>query len=84
MKSEPITCAVKDPYAAVAPGEDSAGMASVEAVGRALGYTNKELIPAGDVLNRFVWRRPGELSRKNVNSTEAKALDSPCGRDHAA
>ena len=58
MKNESITLAVNNPYAAVARGKASAGVAPVEAVGRALGYTDKELLLAGDVLNRLVWRYP--------------------------
>ena len=69
--------AVKEPYAAVVGGEASVGVAPVEAVGRALGYTEKELVLAADVLNRFAWRYPAEPSPKDANSTEA-------GRNRAA
>jgi len=75
MKNKSITLAVKEPYATVVDGE--AGTAPLEAVGRALGYTEKELVVAADVLNRFAWRRPAEPSRKDANSTDA-------GRNRAA
>jgi len=77
MKNKSITLAVKEPYAAVVGGEASVGVAPVEAVGRALGYTEKELVFAADVLNRFAWRYPSEPSPKDANSTEA-------GRNRAA
>jgi hypothetical protein len=75
MKNKSITLAVEEPYAAVVGGE--AGTAPLEAVGRALGYSEKELVLAADVLNRFAWRRPAEPSRKDANATEA-------GRNRAA
>jgi hypothetical protein len=69
--------AVKNPCAAIVREEPTEGAAPVEVVARALGYTQKELLLAADVLNRFAWRHPAERSRKNVNSTEA-------GRNRAA
>ena len=69
--------AVKKPRAAIVREEPRVGAAPVEAVARALGYTEKELLLAADVLNRFAWRRPAESSRRDTNSTEA-------GRNRAA
>jgi hypothetical protein len=69
MKNKSITLAVKEPYAAVAGGET--GTAPVEAVGRALGYTEKESVLAADILKRFAWRYPAVPSRKNANLTDA-------------
>jgi len=66
MKNESITLAVNEPYAAVVPGKASTGVAPVEAVGRALGYTEKELLLAGDVLNRLVWRYPVSDDREKT------------------
>lgn len=60
------------------------GAAPIEVVARALGYTEKELLLAGNVLNRFAWRYPAEPSRKNVNSTETEAIDSLSSRNPAA
>jgi hypothetical protein len=75
MKNKSITLAVEEPYAAVVGGE--AGTAPLEAVGRALGYTEKELVLAADVLNRFAWRYPAKPSPQDANATEA-------GRNRAA
>jgi len=69
MKNKSITLAVEEPYAAAVGGE--AGTAPVEAVGRALGYTEKELVLAADVLNRFAWRYPAEPSPQDANLTDA-------------
>jgi hypothetical protein len=83
MNNESIL-AVKDPNAALVCGKSSAAEAPLEAVGRSLGYTRKELDLAGDVLTRFVWRYPAEPSRENMNSTDAEEIDSISDRDHAA
>ncbi len=69
MKNESITLAVNKTYAAAVRGKASASVAPVEAVGRALGYTEKELLLAGDVFNRFVWRSPAS----DEKTLEAKA-----------
>ena len=71
MKNESITLAVDKSSTAVVRGKASAGVAPVEAVGRALGYTEKELLLAGEVLNRLVWRYP--VSDDREKTLEAKA-----------
>jgi hypothetical protein len=76
--------AAKKPCAATVRGETTVGATPVEVVARALGYTQKELLLAADVLNRFAWRYPAERSRKNVNSTETEAIDSLSSRNPAA
>jgi len=48
MKSESITTAVEEHYAAVARGEASACGAPVEDVARSIGYSDEELALAGD------------------------------------
>ena len=48
MKSESITTAVEEHYAAVARGETSACGAPVEDVARSIGYSDEELALAGD------------------------------------
>jgi arsenite methyltransferase len=48
MKNEAITTAVEEHYAAVARGETSACGAPVDDVARSIGYTNEELVLAGD------------------------------------
>lgn len=68
MKNESVTLAVID---SCAQEETNTRLASVEAVGRALGYTEKELLLAGDVLNRLVWRYP--VSNGREKTLEAKA-----------
>ena len=83
MNNESIF-AVEESNSAVVGGKFSAGEAPLEAVGRSLGYTRKELDLAGDVLTRFVWRYPAEPSRENMNSTDAEEIDSISDRDHAA
>jgi hypothetical protein len=67
MKNESVTLAVID---SCAQEETNTRLASVEAVGRALGYTEKELLLAGDVLNRLVWRYP--VSNGREKTLEAK------------
>jgi hypothetical protein len=76
--------AVKEPCAAMVREEPRVGAAQVEAVAGALGYTEKELLLAGNELNRFAWRYPAEPSRKNVDSTETEAIDSLSSRNPAA
>ena len=66
MKNDTITYPVENPYTAVVPGEGSVDVVSVEAVGRALGYTNDESFFANDVLSRFTWRRPEQSSCRNA------------------
>jgi hypothetical protein len=68
--------AAKEPCVALVRREPSADEAPVEVVARTLGYTEKELLFAGNVLNRFTWRYPAEPPRKNVNSTETESIDS--------
>jgi len=68
MKNESVTLAVID---SCAQEETNTRLASVEAVGRALGYTEKELLLAGDVLNRLVWWYP--VSNGREKTLEAKA-----------
>ena len=84
MKNELVTLTAKAPYGSIASGQGNSGVAPLEAVGRALGYTEKELVFAADVLNQFVWRRPAESSRKNAEATEAETIDHRLDRDHAA
>ena len=76
--------AAKKSCAATVVEAPRAGAAQVEAVARALGYTEKELLLAGNVLNRFAWRYPAEPPRKNANSTETEAIDSLSSRNPAA
>jgi hypothetical protein len=76
--------AVKKPCAAIAREEPRVGAAPVEAVARVLGYTEKELLLAADVLNRFAWQYPAEPPRKNANSTETETIDSLSSRNPAA
>jgi hypothetical protein len=76
--------AVKKPCAARVREEPRVGAAQVEAVARALGYTEKELLLAADVLNRFAWRYTADASRENANSTETEAIDSLSSRNPAA
>jgi hypothetical protein len=58
MNNESINFAAQEPYAAVICEQTIASAATLEALGRALGYTQKELALAGDVLSRFVWHSP--------------------------
>jgi hypothetical protein len=53
MKNESITVTANESYAAFVCGKADAGAAPLEAVGRALGYTEKEFAIASDILNRF-------------------------------
>jgi hypothetical protein len=71
MKNESITFARKEPSATTVCEKIGAGVAPLEALGRALGYTQKELAFAGNVLNRFVWRYP--VSADHEKTLEDKA-----------
>ncbi len=83
MKNESITLAMKESGALVARGKATAGVAPVEAVGRTLGYTETELLLAGDVLNRFAWRYLAVASDTDVNATDEETIGLP-SRDDAA
>ena len=82
--SKSLSKSLKNRPAATVREEPRVGAAPVEVVARALGYTEKELLLAGNVLNGFAWRYPAEPSRKNVNSTETEAIDSLSSRNPAA
>ena len=84
MHNEFSTLAVKDRKAVVTGEESRAGAALTEAVGHALGYTEKEFVLAARVLDRFAWRYPAEPSRKNLNSLEAEVIGPLSGRNQAA
>ncbi len=74
MNNESITFAAQVPYAAVICERTIASAAPMEALGRALGYTQKELAIAGDVLSRFVWQRPvGDDSEQTLEDKARKA-----------
>lgn len=69
--------AISEPYAP----PSRPGSAPLEAIGRYLGYTEKELALAAEVLNRFVWR---PQSGGNGQPTEAGTNDSGPDRKWAA
>ncbi len=71
MNNESINFAAQEPYAAVICEQTIASATPLEALGRALGYTQKELAIAGDVLSRFVWQRPS--GDDGEQTLEAKA-----------
>jgi len=58
MNEEAITLAAEPP-ASVIPIREEIGRRGtpLEAVARALGYTETEMTLAGSVLNRFAWRQ---------------------------
>ena len=84
MKNEAVTRNVKVSDATMTGREAKAGPAPLETVGRSLGYTERELVLAVDVLKRFVWQRPAESPRKNAEPTEEGTIDSCSGRGCAA
>ena len=57
--------------------------ASLEALGRILGYTEKQLDLAGDTLSRFSWHSPPEHGQR-AQRTGAESRDSDSGRNWAA
>jgi hypothetical protein len=74
MNNESINFAAQESYAAVICEQTIAGAAPLEALGRALGYTQKELAIAGDVLSRFVWHSPvGDDSEQTLEDKVRKA-----------
>jgi len=81
MNNPCIRLAVTESYAVPACAQ-TAGAAPLEALGRALGYTERELALAGEVLNRFMWR-PTALSRR-VRAAEREKTDSGPDRKRVA
>lgn len=69
MKSESITTAVREHYAAVARGETSACGAPVEDVARSIGYTEEELALAGDANLGLGCGNPLALTQINPGMT---------------
>ena len=57
--------------------------ASLEALGRILGYTQKQLALAGDTLSRFSWRSPPEHGQRQQRPG-AESHDSDSSRKRAA
>ena len=55
----------------------------IAAVGRSLGYNNKELLAAAEVLGRFAWRRVIEKPREE-GSKETEPKGIACGWHDAA
>lgn len=74
MKNESIAFDVQEPYATAICEQAVEVVAPLEALGRSLGYTEKELFLAGNVLNRFAWRYPASDNReKNLAARVRKA-----------
>jgi hypothetical protein len=74
MKAELDTVAVTKPCAEASHEERSSGLASINAVARALGFTDTELLFAADVLNRYVWRysaNPGGKKTSDARGNKA-------------
>jgi hypothetical protein len=77
MKSQSGALAVKDSYTVTVCGKARSGLVSAQAVGRALGYTEKELTLARDLLKRFAWRCPTEPANDSPEAFHAEPIDSP-------
>jgi len=60
MTNECIPVVLAQPSAAPVPRVPVAEPAPIEALGRILGYTEKQLAMAGDILSRFAWRSPSQ------------------------
>ena len=85
MNNACIASAVPQPYvAAPAQAYSSAGAAPLEALARALGYTEKELAFAADALSRFSWHAPSRPVRGTVQPVEGDEDDSSPDRKRAA
>lgn len=84
MNNEISILVVKEPKTVVTGEESRAAVAPAEVVGRVLGYTEKELLLAGNVLDQFAWRYTAEPSREKLNSPEAEVIGSRSGRNQAA
>jgi len=76
MKNQSIALAVKEPYATTICENRGSCFASVQAVGRALGYTGKELTLANVVLKRFAWRYPAEPRTEGTEPAKVEPIDS--------
>jgi len=57
--------------------------ALLEALGRILGYTDKQLAATGDILSRFTWRSPLQYDRSRER-TPTEGSDSKPRRNWAA
>ena len=77
MNSQCIAPAVKNSYTVTVCGKAGSGSVSVQAVGRALGYTEKEMTLARDVLKRFAWRCSTEPAKDSPEASPAEPIDSP-------
>lgn len=75
MNNACIRLAVEESFAAPACAQ-TAGAAQMEVLRRALGYTERELALAADVLARFTWRTPAALSPRRALAAEAETSDS--------
>jgi hypothetical protein len=84
MKNQFVARVVKALFATPARKEPNAGHVPPKAVGRSLGYTEKELSIALEVLDRFDWQRPAEQSDRNEEATEEKAGQPGSDRNQAA
>jgi hypothetical protein len=81
MSYQSITYSVNEACASVVQ-RGNTDLALVEAVGRSLGYTEKELALAADALSRFVWRY-AKTPPENAPWADAKTVSSGSDRHTA-
>ncbi len=84
MTNECIPVYLAQPSVAPVPREPAAEAAPLEALGRILGYTDKQLALAGDVLSRFAWRSPSQPAGHSAQKTGVEANDSDPSRKWVA
>ena len=84
MTNECIPVTLAQPSAAPVPSEPVAESAPLEALGRILGYTDKQLALAGDVLSRFNWHSPSQPAGHCAQRTGVEDNDSGPDRKRAA
>ena len=83
MNNACIATAVMETFSAAGCIEASAGAAPLEALARALGYTDRELAIAGGVLNQYTWHVPARHPQSG-KAGEGEPDDSSPDRKRAA
>ena len=83
MNNACMTRAVSE-TCAVPPRVESAGAAPLEVLARLLGYTERELALASNVLSQFAWRHAPNSAHASAPAAEAESSDSGPDRKRAA
>ena len=82
MNNPSITAVLNESMAASPCTPASTGSVPLETLGRLLGYTEKELVLASEVLSQFTWNAPAKSGSHRTADTEPS--DSDPSRKRAA